>query len=235
MYNYTLIRMKKVFFILIPAVILSLLSCSPKKPAEEKKSAIDTIPMMVMQIQKCTRLYTAEAHVHKIITHDDQFKLKGSFLKHEFNIPVPGSNRKVAIPLDATIKAYVDFQGFSDRNVSRKGDKIEIILPDPKMVLTSTRIDHKKLKQYVSLTRSNYSDAELTQLEQQGRESIIRDIPNLDLMEQARVSAANTLIPMLKQMGFREENIQISFRKKFTLDDIRGFLQNSGVEKKDKN
>ena len=32
------------------------------------------------------------------------------------------------------------------------------------------------------------------------RESIIRDIPNLDLMEQARVSAANTLIPMLKQM-----------------------------------
>ena len=36
MYNYTLIRMKKVFFILIPAVILSLLSCSPKKPAEEK-------------------------------------------------------------------------------------------------------------------------------------------------------------------------------------------------------
>ena len=54
-------------------------------------------------------------------------------------------------------------------------------------------------------------------------------------MEQARVSAANTLIPMLKQMGFREENIQISFRKKFTLDDIRGFLQNSGVEKKDKN
>ncbi len=128
--------MKKVFFILIPAVILSLLSCSPKKPAEEKKSAIDTIPTMVMQIQKCTRLYTAEAHVHKIITHDDQFKLKGSFLKHEFNIPVPGSNRKVAIPMDATIKAYVDFQGFSDRNVSRKGDKIEIILPDPKMVLT---------------------------------------------------------------------------------------------------
>ena len=85
------------------------------------------------------------------------------------------------------------------------------------MVLTSTRIDHKKLKQYVSLTRSNYSDAELTQLEQQGRESIIRDIPNLDLMEQARGSAANTL------------------RKKFTLADIRGFLQNSGVEKKDKN
>ena len=83
--------------------------------------------------------------------------------------------------------------------------------------------------------RSNYSDAELTQLEQQGRESIIRDIPNLDPMEQARVSAANTLIPMLKQMGFREENIQISFRKKFTLDDIGGFLQNSGVEKKDKN
>lgn len=216
-------------------MILAFSACSQKQPTEEKANVIDTIPVMVMQIQKCSRLYTAEAHVHKIITHDDQLNLKGSFMKKDFNIHIPGSNRKVAIPMDATIKAYVDFEGFSQKNVSRKGDKIEIILPDPKMVLTSTRIDHKKLKQYVSLTRSNYSDAELTQLEQQGRESIIRDIPNLDLMEQARVSAANTLIPMLKQMGFREENIQISFRKKFTLDDIRGFLQNSGVEKKDKN
>ena len=31
-------------------------------------------------------------------------------------------------------------------------------------------------------------------------------------MEQAQLSAANTLIPMLKDMGFKEENITISFR-----------------------
>ena len=45
-----------------------------------------------------------------------------------------GSNRKVAIPMDATLKAYVDFSGFSAKNVNRQGDKIEIILPDPKVM-----------------------------------------------------------------------------------------------------
>ena len=205
-------------------MILVFSACSQKQPTEEKANVIDTIPVMVMQIQKCSRLYTAEAHVHKIITHDDQLNLKGSFMKKDFNIHIPGSNRKVAIPMDATIKAYVDFEGFSQKNVSRKGDKIEIILPDPKLVLTNSKIDHKAVKQYVSLTRSNFTDAELTKLEQQGRQSIINDIPNIDLMEQAQFSAANTLIPMLIDMGFKEENIKISFRKKFTLQDLKGFI-----------
>ena len=212
-------------------MILVFSACSQKQPTEEKANVIDTIPVMVMQIQNCSRLYTAEAHVHKIITHDDQLNLKGSFMKKDFNIHIPGSNRKVAIPMDATIKAYVDFEGFYQKNVSRKGDKIEIILPDPKLVLTNSKIDHKAVKQYVSLTRSNFTDAELTKLEQQGRQSIINDIPNIDLMEQAQFSAANTLIPMLIDMGFKEENIKISFRKKFTLQDLKGFISNGLSDK----
>ena len=223
--------MKKLLNIILSAMILVFSACSQKQPTEEKANIIDTIPVMVMQIQKCSRLYTAEAHVHKIITHDDQLNLKGSFMKKDFNIHIPGSNRKVAIPMDATIKAYVDFEGFSQKNVSRKGDKIEIILPDPKLVLTSSKIDHKAVKQYVSLTRSNFTDAELTKLEQQGRQSIINDIPNIDLMEQAQFSAANTLIPMLIDMGFKEENIKISFRKKFTLQDLKGFISNGLSDK----
>ena len=218
------IRMKKVLFIILSAMVFTFSSCSQKK-TEEKAKVIDTIPMMVMQIQKCSRLYTAEVHVHKIVTHDDQLKLKGSFLKKAFNIEVPGFNRKVAIPMDATLKAYVDFKDFSQKNVSRKGDKIEIILPDPKVMLTSSKIDHDGVKQYVAFTRRNFSDAELSQYEQQGREGIIRDIPNMDILETARQSAANTLIPMLKDLGFKEENIKITFRKKFTVEDLKTIMQ----------
>jgi len=217
--------MRKVLLLLITALLTAFSSCSQKK-TEEKVQVIDTIPMMVTQIQKCSRLYTAEVHVHKIITHDDQLKLSGSLFKKTFNVEVPGSNRKVAIPMDATIKAYVDFKDFSTKNVNRQGNKIEIILPDPKVTLTSSKIDHEGIKQFVSLTRRNFSDAELAQLEQQGRNSIIKDIPNLDIMEQARQSAANTLIPMLKDMGFKEENIKVSFRKKFTFDDLKTLLVN---------
>ena len=106
--------MKKLLFLLLVAIIYTFSSCSEKK-TEEKKTVIDTIPMMVMQIQKCNRLYTTEIHVHKIVTHDDQLKLKGSIFKKDFNINVPGSNRKVAIPMDATLKAYIDFKDFGDR------------------------------------------------------------------------------------------------------------------------
>ena len=219
---------KRLIFII--SVFFAFISCSHQQ-TEKKEQVIDTIPVMVMQIQKCNRLYTAEAHVHKIITHDDQLNLKGSLFKKDFNIHVPGSNRKVAIPMDATLKAYVDFSGFSAKNVNRQGDKIEIILPDPKVMLTSSKINHEGVRQFVSLARRNYSDAELSQFEQQGRESIIRDIPNLDILEQARQSAANTLIPMLQDMGFAEENIKISFRKKFTFNDLKTLLDKTTIEK----
>ena len=221
--------MKKVIVIGMIATFL-LVGCNHQK-TNQQPTVIDTIPVMVMQIQKCSRLYTAEAHVHKIVTHDDQLTLKGSFLKKNFNIHVPGSNRKVAIPMDANLKAYVDFKDFSSKNVNRKGNKIEIILPDPKVVLTSSKIDHQGIKQFVSLARSNFSDAELTQFEQQGRESIIKDIPNMDILETARQSAANTLIPMLKDMGFKEQDTKVSFRKKFTFDDLKSLIDKTTVEK----
>lgn len=223
--------MKKLLFLLLVAIIYTFSSCSEKK-TEEKKTIIDTIPMMVMQIQKCNRLYTTEIHVHKIVTHDDQLKLKGSIFKKDFNINVPGSNRKVAIPMDATLKAYIDFKDFGAQNINRKEEKIEITLPDPKIMLTSSKIDHEGVKQFVSLTRRNFSDAELCLYEQQGREGIIKDIPNMEVIETARQNAANILIPMLIEMGFNEENIKITFRKKFSLDDLKTILDYSTIEKK---
>lgn len=223
--------MKKLLFLLLVAIIYTFSSCSEKK-TEEKKTVIDTIPMMVMQIQKCNRLYTTEIHVHKIVTHDDQLKLKGSIFKKDFNINVPGSNRKVAIPMDATLKAYIDFKDFGAQNINRKEEKIEITLPDPKIMLTSSKIDHEGVKQFVSLTRRNFSDAELSLYEQQGREGIIKDIPNMEVIETARQNAANILISMLIGMGFKEENIKITFRKKFSLDDLKTILDNSTIEKK---
>lgn len=223
--------MKKLLFLLLVAIIYTFSSCSEKK-TEEKKTVIDTIPMMVMQIQKCNRLYTTEIHVHKIVTHDDQLKLKGSIFKKDFNINVPGSNRKVAIPMDATLKAYIDFKDFGAQNINRKEEKIEITLPDPKIMLTSSKIDHEGVKQFVSLTRRNFSDAELSLYEQQGREGIIKDIPNMEVIETARQNAANILIPMLIEMGFKEENIKITFGKKFSLDDLKTILDYSTIEKK---
>lgn len=206
-----------------------LLSCSKGKTPDGPET-IDTIPLLVMQIQKCSKLYTSEFRIHKIVTHDDKLQLNGSFFKKDFSINLPAGKRKVAIPMDATLKTYIDFTGFSEKNVRKQGKKIEITLPDPKVDLTSTKIDHKDVKQYVSLTRSNFTDEELANYEQQGRQAIINDIARIDIMEQARQSAANTLIPLIEQMGYEDKDITVTFRKEFTPSEIKSFLNINSTE-----
>lgn len=216
-------------YLFILCCIIAVCSCSHKK-AEGVVSPMDTIPTIVTQIQKCSKLYTTEVRVHKIITHDDQLKLNGSFMRRDFSINLPLGKRKIAIPMDATLKAYIDFGNFSEENVQKQGMKIEIILPDPRVTLTSTRINHEEIRQYVALTRSNFSDEELASYAQQGHDAVINDINSLGIIEMARESAARTLIPMIEQMGYREENITISFRKQFTLEDIKRLLDKPTIE-----
>ena len=54
---------------------------------ETKKAdePVDTIPVMVTQIRKCSKLYTAEYRVRKIVTHDDDVRLKGSMFNQKFD------------------------------------------------------------------------------------------------------------------------------------------------------
>ena len=161
-------------------------------------------------------------------------KVTGSILHKEFTVNIPAGDRRIAIPIDAVLKAYVDFDGFSEKNIRRKDGHLTVILPDPKIVLTGTKVNHKEVKQFVALTRRNFTDAELTSYEQQGRQQIIASIPQMGIIEQARVSAARQLVPLFKAMGYKEENITISFRKKFDIGDLPSILDNSTVEKNGK-
>jgi len=65
----------------------------------------------------------------------------------------------------------------------------------------------------------------MTHYEQQGREAIIRSIPNLGIIEMAKENAARTLIPMIEQLGFKEQDITIAFRKDYGQYDIRRILE----------
>lgn len=215
------------------ALLLAFVACGdkPKADADAGQPSIDTIPTLIMQAQRCSRLYTTEYHIHKVITHDDQLALKGKLLGHDYNMPLPLGKRKVAIPVDATVKAYVDLSDFSERNVRRDTSHIEITLPDPHIVLSATRVNHDDIKEYVALMRRNFSDAELSAYEQQGRQAIIGDIANTDILESARVGAANVLVPMLRQLGYRPENITITFRHDLRGSDIPKLIDRAAVEK----
>ena len=215
-------RMKKIICHISLMLLLMMLvgACHEDHKTVKSDLPVDTIPMMVTQIQKCSKLYTAEYHLHKIVTHKDQMRLKGTFLAREFDITLPLGNRRIAIPMDATLKAYIDFDGFSEKNIRRRGEKIEVTLPDPKVQMTSSRINHQEIKKQLSILRKSFSDEEMSNYEKQGRAAILNEIPNLGIIEMARESAANTLIPMICQLGYKEEDITINFRKKYTTDDF---------------
>ena len=216
--------MKKLLIVVITATMLSACGNSVQD-SQKSQLTQDSIPKLIMQVQKSAKLYTAEIQVHKIITHDDDLKIKGSILQQDFDIPLPLGSRKVAIPMDATVKAYIDFANFSEKNVKREGEKIEIILPDPQVELTSTRINHDDVKKHVPLFRSNFSDKELADYSLQGRKAIVNDIPKMGVVKMAQESATRMLVPMLQQMGYEESNITVTFRKDFSEKDVLSIIK----------
>ncbi len=224
---------KKYLLLLLAVVVIGLVVVMCNSRVEHSDGSqptpavqgVDTVPLLITQVQKCAKLYTAEYHVHKIVTHDDVLRLKGTLLQRQFNIKLPLGDRKIAIPIDAKLKAWIDFSQITERNIERRGDHITIILPDPQVTMTSSKIDQKHVKQYVALARANFSDAEMSAYEQQGRAAIIESIPELGILETAQANAAKVLVPMLTSMGYEEHQVTVAFRKHFDATDIPNLVR----------
>jgi len=222
--------MKTTFYFVI-VLCLSLLSACRGEETKAEVVRVDTLSL-VMQVKECARLYTAEYEVHKLVLKDDPLRVKGNLFQRAFDVKVPIGERKVMIPLDVTLKAYIDFTGFGEKNVLRSGDRIVVTLPDPRVVVTSSRINHDEVKQFVSLTRSDYTSAELADFTRQGEDEILASVPQLGILEMARENAAHVLVPMLTRLGYDERNIVISFRKDFTTADMPLLLEREGRTEK---
>jgi len=76
------------------------------------------------------------------------------------------------------------------------------------------------VRKFVNFTRSDFTDAELSDFERQGREQILKAVPQTDILENARISATRILVPLLQQLGFAEQNIPIDFRNDLHSSDI---------------
>lgn len=167
-------------------------------------------------MERCSRLYTSEYRLRKILVYDNPAVVSGSLMHRDFKISLPLGERRIAIPVTATAKAYVDMGKLTADGVRRHGDRLEITLPDPEVTLTSTRVDHEGVRQKVALLRSRFSDEEITRVQRQGRDDMVRELAKTAILEDARASAARQLIPMAVRMGFSEENVTVTFRKDLT-------------------
>lgn len=201
------------FFALLLIAFFTNKCISSSTDKEEERTDSVPRPTLIMQLQRCSRLNTAEIKLHKIITHDDEMKLSGKLMGKELSVNIPAGKRKVAIPLYATVKASIDLGKMTDDDIVREGNKITIYLPQPDVEITETHIDHEGVRQFVAITRSNFSDEELQKYEFEGRKSIEASLGSLGIENMARESAARQLIPIVQAFGFKDTDITITFRK----------------------
>ena len=209
---------RQIGFIIIGLLTLLTTSCGRSDATEaEEVSAIDSIPLLVTQIQRCSRLYTTEYRIHKLVTCESNRQISG--FGFSFGLDVFG-DRKIIIPIDATLKGYIDMSQIRAQHIDRQCDRISITLPDPEVMMTSTRIDHENIKEFVTGFRDDFTDSEMSAFEKQGRKAIIAEIPELGVERTARENAVRILVPMIAQMGFSEQNITINFRRDYTPHDL---------------
>lgn len=180
----------------------------------------DSLALVAQQVQQVARLYTTEYRVHKIVTQHDRPRLSGSVLGADVDIPLP-AERTIAVPIDVTVKAYIDFSRFSAANVERHGDTFALILPDPVIVVTAAKIDNAALRQYSDLFGSRYTDAEMLALARQGEDSVVAHIDRGEILRTARHRGTRILLPILKSMGFPENRLTIAYRDDLRKDELK--------------
>ena len=194
--------MHKLLYLIVPVLLIS--SCGKKgaTTATDTAAPVDTTAQMVNQINLCSRLYTSEYKIRKIILFNDPAAISFNFLNKVYKIGLPLGQRSVAIPVTATAKTYVDLSKITKDNIKRNGQKLEIVLPDPQVMLTATKIDHTHIVQ-----------------------DIINSMGKLNILEDARTSAARQLVPIVTAMGFDEHNITVTFRNGLTVRELSKLIK----------
>ncbi|WP_298950021.1 DUF4230 domain-containing protein [uncultured Alloprevotella sp.] len=211
---------------LLLASCFFLFACgkSGKTDEDNNKVKIDTTATIVNQIVRCSRLYTTEYKIHKLVTHSDVRRLEGKVLSVPVSLPLTVGDRKIAIPIDVTVKAYIDFSDFSAARIQRSGKGIVVTLPNPKVIVSSSKIDEKGIREYIDLTRSHYSSAEVAAFAKQGEDSIVQHLDQTDILKSAERSAAQVLLPMLHRMGYDESQVVIRFDKNPTPQNVESLI-----------
>lgn len=200
--------MRKTYILLL--AIGLLVGCKKQK---EVVPPMASQAELLEQVRLCSRIYASEYVVNKVVVRRDERRFQANMLGMKIDMPIMGGERVTAVPVEGIVKAYVDMGTIRTEDIHRQGDTLEVILPDPHVEITSTRILHDEVREKVGLLQRDFTDAERMQLQQQGRDSIVADLSRLGFVAAARESAARTLVPLFVGLGFKEEHITITFRQ----------------------
>ena len=224
MYGNGYFRAVKRYHFLFALFVSSLFlahSCGQHESTDALRPSTDTLRLVAEQTARVSRLHTTELQIHKLVTHSDQSRLRGTVFSVPVDMGLKPGERKVAIPIDVTVRASIDFSKFSSHDVRRDGDKVVITLPDPQIEVTAARIDHSGVRQYIDPLRSQFSDRELTDLARRGENAILKNLDRAALADRAREDARLILLPLLRRCGVGDGDVSVIFREGLQIDSLR--------------
>ena len=208
--------------LLVVAVVLLVGRCSgheeitPEAPQQNDTATIVTL------VQQHSRLYSAEMSTHKTVRYTSQSKIGVTIAgtKHSFQLPL--GKTEATIPVTVKYKAYIDLDRVTADNVSISADStVRIVLPDPVIEQTSVSVDHDNETLHRQLLAAGLTDEQYQQLVTKAKDDAWNELSEQkqqEIIDVAKVSATDILIPQLHQLGFRR--VEVSYRKDFSLKQL---------------
>lgn len=188
----------------------------PEETDVERTLAEKSIEPFVTELREVSEINTTEATLTKEMSWHDVRTIMISLFGNSFKIEHSALNVDVVLKVNATFKATIDMRRFEEGDVIREDSTITIILPDPRLKLTSVTVDENNSSQRVGWLRSNIDDTKYQQLIRRAKADIIKEIDPERIILQARFDAENMMVPMLTKMGYKKENINVKFSRPAT-------------------
>ena len=169
--------------------VLSVLSCRGRLGKTTEES--------LRELSAAGDLVTCEYTVSKVIKADDM-------------VPWKIGDRKILFSCNAYLKAGVDMAAYNPAKtvIDREKKSVILVLPSPKVLSVNIPVEEIRLV-YSRVTglRDEFSADERGRLLRQGEEAILRDVPKMGIIRDARENAVAFFEPLLRSLGFEDINI----------------------------
>lgn len=169
--------------ILLIFLTSAILSCGKRFNEDQLRSEVTAIPM----------LYTVEAEV--------QVMVEGHGSNGASEWKALFGKRDIIIPVKANVKVGIDLSKLTDIDI--QGDKVYITLPDPVIQLESTQVLWDEVVSDVSGMRDRFSGNEKEFLTKKGKEKIMAQLPDMDLVQPAQEHAEQVIGNLVAALGYK--------------------------------
>ncbi|MGR6898462.1 DUF4230 domain-containing protein [Rummeliibacillus sp. TYF-LIM-RU47] len=163
---------------------------------------------LVERIQNLNELTTAEAFT-KVIIEKENNELFGK----EIGIDLPGTKRELLVVVPGGVKAGVDFEDVSEKNVKldQKNKEATITLPAPK-ILGEPEVDFDNVQVFSSegLFRNKPDMKEAFGLTAEAKREMIKEAKTQGLLSRAKSNAKNSVADMFALVGY---DVTVKFKE----------------------